>query len=67
MAGYKIKTHKGAAKRFRVTGSGRVKHGKAFGKHLLSTKSGKRMRNITAGALCNTTDSKTIRKMLPYQ
>jgi len=67
MAGYKIKTHKGAAKRFRVTGSGRVKHGKAFGKHLLTCKKANRMRSITLGGICNTTDSKTLRKLLPYQ
>jgi len=66
MAGYKIKSHSGAAKRFRVTGKGKVKRGKAFGKHLLSTKSGKRMRHISAGAICNNTDAKMIRKLLPY-
>ena len=66
MAGYKIKSHRGAAKRFRVTGNGKVKHGKAFGKHLLTSKRAKRMRNISAGGLLNTTDTKTLRKLLPY-
>ena len=50
MAGYKMKSHKGAAKRFRVTPSGKVKRQMGFGSHLLTTKSAKRMRKLTTGS-----------------
>lgn len=66
MAGYKIKSHRGAAKRFRVTGNGKVKHKAAFGGHLLTSKTSKRMRKITKVAHLNDTDSKMIRTILPY-
>ena len=66
MAGYKLKSHRGASKRFRVTGKGKVKHGQPFGSHLLTSKSGKRMRGIKSGAYLNATDSKMMRTLLPY-
>ena len=66
MAGYKIKSHRGAAKRFRVTAKGKVKHGMGFGSHLLTSKSAKRMRKLTQGAYCNNTDARKIRTLLPY-
>jgi len=66
MAGYKLKTHRGAAKRIRFTASGKVKRDKAFGSHLLSTKSGKRMRNLTGGATCSHGDTAVLKKMLPF-
>lgn len=66
MAGYKIKSHRGAAKRFRVTGNGKVKYKAAFGSHLLTSKAAKRMRSITKTSHLNDTDSKMIRTILPY-
>jgi len=66
MAGFKMKSHRGASKRFRVTGSGKVKHGKAFGSHLLTGKPSKRMRNIKQGNICGTTEAKLIKTLLPY-
>jgi len=66
MAGYKLKSHRGAAKRFRITGNGKVKRGKAFGKHLLTSKKGKRMRSITAGGYCSDTEARMMIKLLPY-
>jgi large subunit ribosomal protein L35 len=49
----KQKTHKGLKKRVKVTASGKVKHKKAFGGHLMSTKSAKRRRRIGFPALMN--------------
>lgn len=66
MAGRKMKTHRGAAKRIRFTGTGKVKREKAFGSHLLTTKSAKRMRRLTTTASCSDGDTKVLRKMLPY-
>jgi large subunit ribosomal protein L35 len=66
MAGYKMKSHKGAAKRFRITGGGKVKRGRTSGSHLLSHKSATRMRHIKSTAYCNSTDEKMIKKLLPY-
>jgi len=62
----KIKTHKGAAKRFKVTGSGKVKRWKANKSHLLTGKPGKRMRNLRESALVDKTQEKTIKSLLPY-
>ena len=67
MAGYKMKTHKGAAKRIRFTGSGKVKRGVGFASHLLTSKSAGRMRRLTAGGTCNNTDTKMLKKLLPYK
>jgi len=67
MAGYKLKSHRGAAKRFRVTGNGKVKRGRSAGSHLLTHKSAGRMRHLKSTAYCNTADAKMIRTLLPYQ
>jgi large subunit ribosomal protein L35 len=66
MAGYKMKSHKGAAKRFRVTPSGKVKRQMGFGSHLLTTKSAKRMRKLTTGAYCEPAEANMVKKLLPY-
>ena len=47
----KMKTHKGAAKRFRKTGTGKLKRAKAFKSHILTKKSAKRKRNLRKGAM----------------
>ncbi|NOZ24921.1 MAG: 50S ribosomal protein L35 [Nitrospirae bacterium] len=62
----KIKTHKGAAKRFKITGSGKVKRWKANKSHLLTGKPGKRMRNLRESALVDKTQEKTIKSLMPY-
>ncbi|GMT47425.1 MAG TPA: 50S ribosomal protein L35 [Nitrospirae bacterium] len=62
----KIKTHRGAAKRFKVTGTGKVKRWKANKSHLLTGKPGKRMRNLRTGTLVDKTQEKTIKSLLPY-
>ena len=62
----KIKTNRGAAKRFRVTGSGKVKRNKGFKSHLLSSKGKKRKRHLRKGALVAAVENKNIRQLIPY-
>ena len=62
----KIKTHRGAAKRFKLTAKGKVKRSKAFTSHILAKKSAKRKRNLRKGGLVNPADEKQIKKLLPY-
>ena len=62
----KMKTNRGAAKRFRATGAGRIRRNKAFSSHILTKKSTKRKRNLRKGALIAEVDVKAVRRMLPY-
>ncbi|HEY1266486.1 MAG TPA: 50S ribosomal protein L35 [Candidatus Binatia bacterium] len=62
----KIKSNRGAMKRFRVTGKGKVKRNKGFKGHLLSSKSKKRKRGLRQGALVSASEQKNIRKLVPY-
>jgi large subunit ribosomal protein L35 len=62
----KIKSHRGAAKRFTTTGSGRIKRTKAYASHILTKKNSKRKRNLRKSALVDQTDSKSVRKLIPY-
>lgn len=62
----KIKTNRGAAKRFKVTSSGKVKRKKAFTRHILTKKSTARKRNLRKGGLVSPEDSSRIKKMIPY-
>ena len=62
----KLKTNRGAAKRFKVTATGKIKHSKAFGSHLLSSKNSKRKRNLRKSVLVNPRDIRNIRRLLPY-
>lgn len=62
----KIKTNRGAAKRFRRTKSGKIKRSKAFGRHLAQSKNGKRRRNLRQSAILDSTDEKRIAHLLPY-
>ena len=62
----KMKTHRGAAKRFRKTGSGKLKRGKAFRSHILTKKSSKRKRNLRQAAMTDATNVKTMKKIMPY-
>ncbi|HEY3347578.1 MAG TPA: 50S ribosomal protein L35 [Nitrospirota bacterium] len=67
MAGYKLKTHRGAAKRFDFTASGKVKRDMAFGSHLLTTKTAKKMRKLTTSAYADVTLVKMLKKLLPFK
>jgi len=62
----KIKTHRGAAKRFSLTGTGKVKRSKAFASHILTSKTTKRKRNLRKSTVMDKTNEKAIRKLLPY-
>ena len=60
----KNKTHSGAKKRFKVTGSGKVKRAKAYKRHILTKKSTKRKRALTQDGLVHVTDLSNVRFML---
>jgi large subunit ribosomal protein L35 len=60
----KMKTHKGAKKRFKVTGSGKVKRMRAFKSHILTKKSPKRKRRLRRGDLVSLGQEKTIKRLL---
>ena len=62
----KLKTKKAAAKRFKVTGTGKLKRAKANKQHILGKKSSKRKRNLRHAALVDKTNVKQMRKVLPY-
>jgi large subunit ribosomal protein L35 len=61
----KIKTNRSAAKRFKKTGTGKVVYHKAFGSHILSTKSRKRKRALRKSPIVHKSNMKMIRLMLP--
>lgn len=62
----KMKTHRGAAKRFRLTGTGKLKRSKAFKSHILTKKSAKRKRNLRKAGYVHSTQEKIMKKLLPY-
>jgi len=62
----KMKTNRGAAKRFKATGSGKIKRSKAFASHILTKKSTKRKRGLRQGNLVDESNVKAIKKILPY-
>lgn len=63
----KMKTHRGAAKRLRVTATGKVKRARAFKSHLLASKPPKRKRRLRQPTLIDVTDRKRVARLLPYQ
>lgn len=62
----KIKTNKGAAKRFKKTGSGKIKRSNAFTSHILTSKTTKRKRQLRQNGLVAAADQKNIAKLIPY-
>lgn len=62
----KIKTNRGAAKRFRKTGTGKIRRNKAYTSHILTKKSTKRKRDLRQAALVDKSDVKNIRCLIPY-
>ncbi|QAT41080.1 50S ribosomal protein L35 [Clostridium sp. JN-9] len=62
----KMKTSRGAAKRFKLTGTGKLKRAKAFKSHILTKKSTKTKRNLRKTAYVSSTQEKTMKKILPY-
>lgn len=63
----KQKTHRGAAKRFKITGSGKIKRAHAYKSHILTKKTTKRTRNLRKAALVAAGEVKTIKKLIPYK
>jgi large subunit ribosomal protein L35 len=66
MAVPKLKTHKGAQKRFSFTATGKVKRGHSHARHILTKKTTKRKRKLDMPALVNPSETAKIRLMLPY-
>lgn len=62
----KMKTHRGAAKRFKMSASGKIVRSKAFSSHILTKKTTKRKRNLRKDAIVDASNAKNIRKLLPY-
>jgi large subunit ribosomal protein L35 len=62
----KLKTHRGAAKRFRKTASRKFKRGKAFKSHILTKKASGRKRSLAQPTTVSAADTRRIREMLPY-
>ncbi len=62
----KLKTRKAVAKRFKITGTGKVVHYRAGKRHILGKKSAKRKRRLSKPKVLTGTQAKMIKKMLPY-
>ena len=62
----KIKTNRAAAKRFKVTGTGKLKRSKAYKRHILTKKTRKTKRNLRRAAIVDATNVKNMKKILPY-
>lgn len=62
----KIKTCRGAAKRFSKTGSGKIRRNKAFTSHILTKKSTKRKRDLRQATLVDSADARNIARLIPY-
>jgi large subunit ribosomal protein L35 len=63
----KIKTNRAAAKRFRVTGSGKIKRNKGFKRHILSSKGKKRKRQLRKATTVAAVEARNIRQLIPYK
>ena len=62
----KMKTKSSATKRFKATGTGKLKRSKAYKSHILTKKSPKRKRNLRQSAITDKTNVKNMKKVLPY-
>jgi large subunit ribosomal protein L35 len=62
----KMKTSRSAAKRFKVTGTGKLKRSKAYKRHILTKKTTKNKRNLRKATIADATNSKNMKKILPY-
>jgi large subunit ribosomal protein L35 len=62
----KIKTNRGAAKRFKTTGTGKVVRNKAFSSHILTKKTTKRKRSLRKSALVDSTNLQKVSRLIPY-
>ena len=64
---YKLKTHRGARKRFKLTGSGKVKRRHSLTRHILTKKSPKRKRHLGKAAIASRSDTPKLKEMLRYR
>jgi large subunit ribosomal protein L35 len=62
----KLKTHRGAAKRFKATASGRLKHKQPHHSHILTSKTTKRKRHLRQMECVSAVESKRLKRLLPY-
>jgi large subunit ribosomal protein L35 len=62
----KMKTHRGAAKRFKATAGGKMKHKKPYRSHILTSKTTKRKRQLRQGAYAAAPEVKILKRLLPY-
>ena len=62
----KMKTSRAAAKRFKKTGTGKLKRNKAYKSHILTKKTSKRKRNLRKSAIMDESNVKNMKKILPY-
>lgn len=62
----KVKTNRGAAKRFRKTGTGKIRRNKAFTSHILTKKTTKRKRDLRQSVLVHKSDHRNIAQLIPY-
>jgi len=62
----KMKTNRGAAKRFKLTGTGKIKRKKGFANHILTKKSTKRKRGLRQSIIVGASDKKAIARLIPY-
>jgi large subunit ribosomal protein L35 len=63
----KQKTHRGAAKRFKLTKTGKIKRSQAYKRHILTKKPTKRTRNLRKAALVFGGEAKVMKKLIPYK
>jgi large subunit ribosomal protein L35 len=61
----KLKTHRGAAKRFKKTGTGKIVRSKAFKQHILTSKSRSRKRSLRGTTVVSPADAAKLRRMIP--
>jgi len=62
----KLKTHKGASKRFKKTGTGKVKRRHAFARHILTSKQRSRKRKLSTAVMADPADQPKLLRMIPY-
>lgn len=62
----KIRTNRGAAKRFKTTGSGKIVRNRAFSSHILTKKSTKRKRRLRKSDLIHSSDKRNVTRLIPY-
>jgi large subunit ribosomal protein L35 len=62
----KLKTHKGASKRFKKTGTGKVVRHHAFSRHILTSKTRSRKRKLKHSVVADETDQAKLKRMIPY-